>query len=375
MQKAWARFISFWAKYQRHIGLGGLAFGFSFDLFLAKRPDSVADNVLLLFYLFFAAAIILALNMRTLRRNMEKENPAEPLALLLILQFCFGGLANNLLILYGKSGTIGGSFLFVGILLAFALGNEFLKGRYEQLRFNVAVYYFLLLTYCVIAVPTFLLHRIGTDVFLMSSALSLGIILGFLSLLHHFVFRRSERGQLREVAGIALGICLVFNGLYFLNIIPPVPLSLKEIGIYHSLAVLPEANSAGDIYTASYEKPAWYVFWRDTSAQFTTLSSLNSYQSAYCYSAVFAPGGLGAPIVHRWEKYNTANKNWETRSLVSFPINGGRDGGYRGYSIENSLTPGAWRCNIETGRGALVGRISFTVAESLSAPALSTTTL
>ena len=112
----WGKFIALWAKYQRPIGLGGLGLGFTFDLFLAQRPDSVADNILLLFYLFFAGAIILALNMRALRRAMERESPAEPLALLLVLQFCFGGLANNLLILYGKSGTIGSSLLFVGLL-------------------------------------------------------------------------------------------------------------------------------------------------------------------------------------------------------------------------------------------------------------------
>ena len=376
MKKLWARFIALWAKYQRHIGLGGLALGFTFDLFLAKRPDSVADNLLLLFYLLFAAVIILVLNMRAVRRKMEAESPAEPLALLLVLQFCFGGLANNLLILYGKSGTLGASLLFVGVLLAFALGNEFLKTRYEQLRFNVAIYYFLLLTYCVIAVPTFLLHSIGTKVFLLSCALSLGVIGIFLFLLYRLVFRRSEKKQLYEVGAIVLATCGVFVGLYFLNVIPPVPLSLKEIGIYHSLDALQEVNVAGDIYTASFEKPAWYVFWRDTSATYTLSSNaLAAGDSAYCYSAVFAPGSLGAPIVHQWEKYNDATKKWESEARVSFPINGGRAGGYRGYSIENNITPGSWRCNVETQGGELIGRISFTATETGVTPVLSTTTL
>ena len=379
MKTLWHRFISFWERHQRTIGLGGLVLGFSFDLWLAKRPDSVADNILLLFYLAFAAIIIIVLNIRAVRRKMETETPAEPLALLLVLQFCFGGLANNLLILYGKSGTLAASLLFVGILLAFALGNEFLKTRYSQLRFNVATYYFLLLTYCIIAVPTFVLHRIGVKVFLASSALSLVVIAVFLFFLYRFVFRRTEKKQIYEVVGIVLGICVMFNGLYFLHIIPPVPLSLKEIGIYHALATLPKDIhvQSGDIYSVTYEKPEWYAFWRDTSSIFTlpNNTAASGKQSAYCFSAVFAPGSLGTPVVHRWEKYNEGAKKWETKSVVSFPINGGREGGYRGYSLEESLTPGAWRCDVETTRGELIGRISFDVTQSAVAPTLSTTTL
>src|SRR4051812_49273536 len=115
------RLLQLWKRYERHINLGGLALGFLFDIWLAKRPDSVADNLLLVAYLALSAFVIVRLNIRTIRRQMERERPTEVLLLLLVLQFCFGGLANNLLILYGKSGTLGGSLLFVGLLAAFAL--------------------------------------------------------------------------------------------------------------------------------------------------------------------------------------------------------------------------------------------------------------
>ena len=200
----------FWEKHSRIINLVGLATGFAFDLWLAKRPDSVVDNLLLLTYLVICGTVIVLLNVRMLRRKMDREHPAEPLALLLLLQFCFGGLANNLLILYGKSGTIGGSVLFVLLLAAFALGNEFLKGRYELLRLNVAIYYFLLLTYCIIAVPTFVLHAIGAQVFVISSAISLGVIVLFLWILSVAAFRRREKRQVFEVGGIVIGIFVLF---------------------------------------------------------------------------------------------------------------------------------------------------------------------
>lgn len=357
------RLLHVWKRYERHINLGGLALGFLFDIWLAKRPDSIADNLLLVLYLFISGAVIVLLNIRARRRQMERERPTEVLLLLLVLQFCFGGLANNLLILYGKSGTLGGSLLFVGLLAAFALGNEFLKGRYEQLRFNVAIYYFLLLTYCVIAVPTFILHSIGTQVFLVSIAISVVYISIFLYLLFWFAFRTREKRQMVEVSFIVGCILVVFSGLYFLNIIPPVPLSLKQIGIYHTLV-----HQGGD-FEATYEKPAWYVFWRDTSSVFVYTPG----ETAYCFSAVFAPGSLATPVVHTWQKYDPATSKWEAQSTYSFDINGGRENGYRGWS-EKVLTPGSWRCDVQTAKGQLIGRISFSAVEGVPV-SLSTTTL
>jgi hypothetical protein len=364
------RLLIFWQKYERHINLGAVAVGFAFDFWIAKRPDSIPDNLLLLFYLLLSATAIIILNIRKLRRQMERERPTETILLILALQFCFGGLANNMLILYGKSGTLGVSLLFVGILAAFGIGNEFLKSRYDQLRFNIAIYYFLLLTYCVMAVPTFILHKIGDWVFLSSVAVSLVLISIFLAVLFFTVFRGRERRQLLEVSVLVTLICSVFVGFYFLNIIPPVPLSLKGIGIYHDLAPLPPSERGhGALYSASFQKPQWYVFWRDTSSTF----DFSPGEPAYCYSAVFAPGSLSTPIVHQWQKYDAETGAWATVSEVQFPITGGRANGYLGYS-EQQMSPGQWRCDVETMDGQLIGRMSFNAIEG-TAMSLSTTTL
>jgi len=356
--------VSLWQRYERHIGLGAVYGGFTFDLILVNSPENIGDNVLLLGYLVLAAVIIVLLNMRS-RAQMDRENRTEPLVLLFILQFCFGGLASNLLILYGKSGTFAGSALFIGLLVAFIFGNEFLKNRYAQLQFNIAVYYFLVLTYLTIALPTFVLHAIGAKVFLISGAASLFVIGLFLAAIFVFVFKRKQARRMWEVSAWVGAIFLIFNGLYFLNIIPPVPLGLKDIGMYHTLV------RTGTNYTATYEAPAWYVFWRKTSTTYTAVSGTQ----AYCFSAVYAPSALSASVVHRWEKYDEVGKTWQTRSVVSFPINGGRENGYRGWSNKGDLVAGRWRCSVETTRGQLIGRYVFEVIESAASPALSTTTL
>jgi hypothetical protein len=335
--------------------------GFVFDLILAKRPDSIADHILLLSYLAIAGAVIIQLNRREMRRK-EAQHSAEPLLLLLLLQFSFGGLASNFLILYGKSGTLTASALFIGFLIALIFGNEYLRNRYAQLRFNVGVYYLLILTYCVIAVPVFITHTIGTWVFLLSGFISLGVIAGFLAILWSIVFRSKEVSKLFAVATIVLSIFLIFNALYFLNIIPPVPLSLKDVGVYHSLLKRSDGN-----YVALYEAAPWWQFWRDTNATYT----LGAGASAFCFSSVFAPTNLETPIYHEWEKFNDASGAWELEARIAFPIAGGRSDGYRGYSVKSALTPGQWRCNVETERGALIGRSAFVVVEATTSPELS----
>lgn len=364
MREHWERIFEFWKRYEHHIGVGALATGFIFDLIVADRPDSIPNNILLLSYLFIAASFIVILNLREVRKR-DDESP-EPLFLLLVLQFCFGGLASNLLVLYGRSGTLAGSTLFIGLLVALIIGNEYLRSRYSLLKFNVSVYYVLLLSYCVIAVPTFITHSMSMWSFLLSGLISLLVIAGFLGVLYLTVFRGKSLMGLRTL-GTYLGVIfIVFNMLYFLNIIPPVPLALKDIGVYHSLL----RRSAGD-YVAIYEKAPWYAFWRNTNATYT----LTPDKSAFCYSSVFAPTALEAPIFHRWEEYVVESGRWEERSRVSFEISGGRSDGYRGYTIKSALTPGRWRCNVETSQGALIGRTTFTVVEVAGEPHLSTKTL
>lgn len=359
-----ARVRLVWEKYERFFTAGALLVGFCFDLIIATRPDSVANNVLLLVYLLVAGALIIAINIHKTRRRQE-EAPADPMFLLLVLQFLFGNLSSNLLVLYGRSGTLAGSTIFIALLITMLVGNEFLKTRYGQLRFNIAVYYMLVFSYLIVAVPTFVLHDIGTRVFLITGLLSLAFIAVFLSGVYTFVLRGAYRGRhLRQVAANIGIIFAVFNIFYFLNVIPPVPLSLKEIGIYHSVV-----RTAPGGYTVEYEAPQWFAFWRQTSATY----SLASGQPAYCFSSVFAPTGLSTPVVHSWEEYNEKTGKWETRSRITFGISGGRDGGYRGFSSK-TVVPGKWRCDVETDNGLLIGRMNFTVVSSSGAD-LTTETL
>lgn len=347
---------AFWVRHGRKVGMLALVLGFAFDIYLTDRPDNLLNTLLLLGYLVLAAGCIVFTYLRSNRNTVEFTHGLA--ASTFIMQFSFGALASNLLVLYGRSGTLGGSGLFVAILAMMLFGNEFLHTRYSQLRFNIAVYYLLLFTFSIIAVPIYIFHRIGTEVFIWSGVLSLSAMSLFLFIVYFEVLRgRGKLSQFVEIGAPVLTIFLAINALYFLHVIPPVPLSLKTVGVYHSVM----RNDTGN-YDVTYEPTGWYVFWRNTSKNFASVSGGH----AYCFSSVYAPGGLRTPINHVWQWFDDTSKSWQTKETISFNISGGRADGYRGYTISPELEAGAWRCQVETQEGLLVGRIPFTVSLSSS---------
>ena len=72
----------------------------------------------------------------------------------------------------------------------------------------------------------------------------------------------------------------------------------------------------------------------------------------------------------RWERFDEPTNKWVQVSTIRFPVVGGRDGGYRGFSFQPSVSGGKWRVNVETPQGRLIGRISFDVIEVAANPPL-----
>ncbi len=338
-------------RYRAHLPAAALLGGFVWDLLTLGRPDQVYGNIILVSYVLIAGGTIALLNMRKARGREEPQ-----LRPLLLLQFSFGNLASGLFVFYGQSGTLVGNWLFLLVLAALLIGNEFFKDRYGRMYFHVSVYYTLIFAYAALLVPV-LLSQIGPRMFFISALVSL-IYISLYLLFLWVIAPKLVRENLRRLS-LMLGIIFwIFVGLYVGNFIPPVPLSLTEIGIYHSIV----KNDAGE-YLVSYEPRPWYLLWRPVDALFHATPG----ERAYCFSSVYAPSGLSTNVFHRLEHYDEAKEVWQTRARVSFPLSGGRTRGFRGYSFAESLTPGKWRCSVETTSGALIGRRTFTVVAA-SAP-------
>lgn len=350
---------AFLDRHRRKVPTVALALGALWDFLTLGRPDTLFANASIIGYLVIAGGVVFVINARS-------ERDREPLWLMALLQFCFGNLASALFFLYSQSATLVGSWLFLLILVLFVLGNEFAQKRYMRLRTQLIAYHILVTAYLGLVVPI-LIGRIGGEVFLFSCALALATSALYLAGLFAVAPKRVRTDWRGTATGLG-AVTTIFVLLYYLNLIPPVPLSLKEMRIYHSV-VRASAEAAPAIYEAKGEpRRAWYDVARYVS---TPTLHLRSGEPAYCYSAVFAPDNLSTPIYHRYARYDTATSAWIAGDAIAFPIRGGRSEGYRGYTI-GSVSPGRWRCSVETEGGALIGRLEFIVSEASSTQPLVT---
>lgn len=343
--------------YERYVSPIALVFGFLLDNYvLLDRVDVIFGNILLLSYLTLAGVAIVLLNLiesgRIQKPIMLRIVPFLPV----VIQLFFGALFSGYLSLYSRSAGVAVSWVFVLALAFLLLGNERFRNRYQKLPFQLSIYFVSLYSFLIFFLPL-VLKRIGPEMFLLSGILSIVIIGLVMALLRTLMYERYMETRRTSIKSL-VALVVLFNVLYFSNLIPPLPLALKEGGVYHHV----ERREGS--YTLLGEQASFFVRYLGTPAVFR----LEPGGKAYVFAAVFAPSGLSTVLRHQWQFYNTATDRWETRSDIRFTINGGRDGGYRGYSEKYNPDVGSWRVNVLTEHGQIVGRIRFTVVSVAALP-------
>lgn len=327
-------------------------FGFLNDFLLLNKVDSVIDNVILLLYVLLAMCSILSLYAATAGKLPERWNDRVRKYSQMVMQYAFGGLFSGMLIFYGRSSSLLDAWPFLLIFAAAIYLNETVKDRTGRLVVTIAMFFIGLLSYMVLLIPV-LTGKMGDLVFIGSGFLALLIIYGLLRALRLIIpnFLALHMRQLVFVIGT---IYAIMNFLYFTNIIPPIPLSLKDVGIYHSVVRFDDGN-----YQLKYEPGSWWQFWKRSDNVFHPTSGDN----VFCFASIYAPARLSTDIYHRWEYYDENKGEWVTQSRLRYYISGGRASGYRGYTQIGNYFPGKWRCTVETERGQLLGRERFTIEE------------
>lgn len=346
-------------RHEKYTGIAVFGAGFIWDSLTLTRVDNVIDNLFLLFYLALIAALIVF----TLRRQCGKAPAAclqklEP-RFLWAMQFCFGGLFSSYVIFYFKSASFTRTQFFFLVLVVLWIGNEFLEQRLGNPTLLAGLYCFCLFSFLAFFLPV-IFAKVSVWIFLFAGIVSMAASLALFALA-----LRADSGEWRRrmtpVAGCIASIFVGLNILYFANLIPPVPLALKSAGIYHHVTRTP----AG--YQVEYVPPPLTRFWRQWDNPFY----FSPGESIYCYTAVFAPGQVRVPVRHVWSR--KSRSEWVQTDRIGFEIAGGREGGYRGYTSKNGVTPGDWRVEVETERGQILGRIDFKVVPGPDPhPALST---
>lgn len=350
-------------KYERHLSAAAMAGGFVIDSIYFDRIDIWRTQIVFVAYVVTCFISIPLLHYIEARGARTGWRPRWRGLLPIATQFALGGFWSGFVVFYGRSAVVSASWPFLLLILLIFIGNEVFKKYHERLVFTSVLFFFALYSYAIFLVPIYT-GAIGTLTFLESGAAAVAVF-GLFTMLLRILGRERFLADILPIRLGALAVLALINLFYFTNILPPLPLAAKTAGIYQSVTHV----SGG--YVADAEKEPWTVRYLGFSPTLHVVEG----GSVYAYTSVFAPTALSANIVHRWQWYDPAAGTWVTRFALSYPIQGGADGGYRGYSAAIMRFPGRWRVSVETADGRVIARLPFTVVFVGREPALETISL
>ena len=336
--------------------------GVTFDSVTLTRIDRLRDNLIILLYLSLLGALIVLTTRADLGRTppdatdvpgnvkslIARAQPHYPHA----IQFLLGGLFSAYTIFYSQSASLTTTAVFFALLIVLLVGNEFLRDRLTNanVRLLVSLYALVVFSFFTFFLPV-LIGAMNTVVFLIGAGLSAAVTIKVVRLIYQQQEPAPSRWEEAWTSLPAIALIVVLVGFYFLKWIPPVPLSLKFAGAYHKVA------KVDDEFQLEFEKAAWYHFWKRSDDPF------HGEGPTYCFTAVFAPVALHTTIFHRWQYRPDAGWNFLMTDRIPIAIAGGRERGYRGYTVKQRVMPGDWRVDVETAEGRVIGRVSFRVEE------------
>jgi len=343
--QAWLAWIP---RYERQLSAVGMLAGFVTDNLMFRRIDLPNTQAIFIAYLTVAALSILILHTINAHGDPDKPKPRWQSWLPFASQFALGGLWSGFLIFYTRSAVLFASWPFLLVLAAIFVGNELFKHYHSRLVFTAVLLFFALFSYAIVTVPI-LTHTIGAFTFLLSGLAAIAGFTVFLWVLAK-LGRASFAASRWQIALGSAGVYALINLFWFTGVLPPLPIALARSGVFNTV------RHEGDHYIGTAERQTWY-----NGAFAPPLLHVGPDQPVYVYSAVFAPVRFAMRVVHKWQHYDPKQRRWSTVASVAYSINGGRDGGYRAYTIKRHPQAGDWRVDIATGDGHLLGRVRFKV--------------
>jgi hypothetical protein len=326
--------------------------GFTWDSVTMGRMVKTVDLAILGCY-YLGAVLVLIFQSKDIGPKWQRW-------LTLILQFFFGGLFSALVVFYFKSSSAGLGTLFVLGLGFMLVANEFLGRKYEQQTLTWTIF-----TLCGVMFLNFLIphivHSIHSIWFYLSCFLSLAIVYTirrFAGAERHYIsLPKGKRIYYRKditqmIFPVAIVVVLIV--LHQKQIIPPVPLVLKENFICVNL------EKAGDSYQCQAEKQPFY---RSLGIGTQTIH-FKPNQKIYNLTSIYAPNHVKVEMEQRWFILGHDEKSWLPRGTVPTPMTGGRKNGWRVYSfINKTVAPGRWKVETALIGGAVLANEVFILQE------------
>jgi len=342
-----------WAIRRRHVLF--FVSGFLFDAVTLVRIDSILD-------LLIQAGYLLAITWILIQQVKVERGAWAPSARISkvwryetdAIHFFYGGLLSAYVILYFKSASASRSVVFLLLIAILMLINEMPQVQKAGFKMRLGLHAFCIMSFLNYLIPV-LVGRMGDWTFALAVILT-GVITFYL--IRYLIRLMPEEGRQAwfSMAWPPALILVVIVALYSARWIPPVPLSLKYIGIYH------DVQRDGPDYRLIYPKPPFYLFWRKESNPFLARPG----DSIHCFVGIFAPRRFTHQMSMVWSVKPEGSSRYITSDRIPLPIYKDRDQNYRGVGAKSRFEPGKWRIEIQTEDGRSVGEADFKVRNDTS---------
>ena len=323
-------------------------FGFIFDAWMVTTPDEIHVLAQQAVYLFLIAFFI---HYEMLFRNeiWQPQGFAKKLwpFRILALHFFLGTLLNVYSIFYIKSASLFSSLAFLLLMVGMILANElpFIKNT-EKVGFKVALYAICLFSFLSTVFPM-LFGFIGLFPFAFAMAGTIGVLALQAKILKRKI--ANPKVMTHAIFTPVVSVIAVFGLFYFLGLIPPVPLSVKEQGLYHNI----EKREGHFFLSAEKSSGLEWPFWK-------TVFHAQPNDKIYFFSQIYSPARISDQINVHWFKED-AKGNWQSQDKVPVQIRGGREEGFRIFTFKSNYEPGQWKVEVETSSGVEISRLYFVV--------------
>ena len=343
------KLVSF-TKLTSHFPTIIFVFGFVFDaIMLPDLEDPIARYIGCAY--LFAIAFLIMFREWLVSRNTASLIEQRIYSLTTFGISYFSGSALSFIFIYAvRSAQISVSWPLFLILFLCILANEFVSTHNFRFMLDIGILLMAVLFYAIFNMPLILKVQNDTT---FGIAVAVTIVI---SLIYIYLLKFSSENAYEQVGrgyALAFGIPMFVAMLYYLNVLPAVPLSLANAGVYHGIVKNGDGEYIAQKETdlrrfAQYRTPVYHLMPAD--------------DGVYFFSAVNAPAELTAPISYVWEKYDESKHIWiAIGSPITFTLEGGRSEGYRGYSQKTRIDPGLWRVTVKVDNNRVIGRMKFQV--------------
>lgn len=346
------KIFSFYEAHELQLSIAFFLGGFVFDVFTLSDIDDPLSILQQIAYLLIIGSILFY----DFLSDAQVWNPPQKGFVSkvwnyrqLILHFFLGSLLSIYSLFFLKSSSIFSSIIFVLSLMITMILNELKSIQESALNIKIALYVICVFCFFSLIIPV-ILGFVGWIPFLLSLVATFAFLFSAYKLLLKKIIDKNF--LLKRLIAPGSTMSAIFFLFYLFGWIPPVPLSIEKMGIYHKV------EKQDGAYVLFHERPWWKV-WQSGDQDFKAEPG----DKIYLFVSVFSPARFNDSVIVEWSiKY--PKLGWKISDKIPMRVTGGRKGGYRGSIVKQNFSDGEWRISVQTTDGRELGRTYFSVTKT-----------